>query len=98
MSLVFVSQKKDRLYIFLHVQPKSSKNQVVGIYNDRLKIKITSPPVDGAANKAVQVFLSKLLSISKREIIIEAGQASRQKTVSIPFSEGSVECLQKLVK
>ena len=41
------------------IQPRSSKNEVTGIYNNALKIRLTSPPVDGAANKAcIRFFLN----------------------------------------
>ena len=65
------------------IQPRSSKNEVIGIYNNALKIRLTSPPVDGAANKACIRFFSKLLEISPSEIRIVQGVSSRNKTIEI---------------
>ena len=65
------------------IQPRSSKNEVIGIYNNALKIRLTSPPVDGVANKACIRFFSKLLEISPSEIRIVQGVSSRNKTIEI---------------
>ena len=65
------------------IQPRSSKNEVTGIYNNALKIRLTSPPVDGAANKACIRFFSKLLGVSPSEITIVQGFSSRNKTIEV---------------
>jgi len=65
----------------LKVQPRSSCNQIVGLYGTALKIKLTSPPVDGAANKTCQDFLSKKFGIAKTSIKIVSGESSRHKIV-----------------
>ncbi len=67
--------------ISLHVQPRSSRNQIVGIQGDDLKVKLTSPPVDGAANKCCCEFLAKLFSLPKRDVVIVSGDKSRHKRV-----------------
>lgn len=65
------------------VQPRSSRTEVVGMHGDRLKIKLKSPPVDGAANAELVRFLSELLGVGRRSISIDAGASGRQKTVRI---------------
>ena len=65
------------------IQPRSSKNEVTGIYNNALKIRLTSPPVNGAANKACIRFFSKLLGVSPSEITIAQGFSSRNKTIEV---------------
>ena len=67
----------------LHIQPGASKNEISGIHGDRLKIKLLSPPVEGAANKALIDFLAFLLNIKKKEVVITQGMRSREKTVKI---------------
>lgn len=71
----------------IHVQPKASKNAVAGLYDDALKIRLTAPPVDGAANKMCIAFLSKITGISKSAISIVAGQTSRNKQIGIQCGE-----------
>ncbi|MFL2947883.1 MAG: DUF167 domain-containing protein [Nitrospinales bacterium] len=65
------------------IQPRSSKNEVTGIYNNALKIRLTAPLVDGAANKACIHFFSKLLGVSPSEITIVQGFSSRNKTIEV---------------
>jgi len=63
------------------VQPKSSKNIIVGLHGDALKIKLTAPPIENAANAMCVKFLAKALSVSKSSINIIAGHTSRNKQV-----------------
>lgn len=65
----------------IQVQPRSSRNQLVGFQGDALKIKLTSPPVDGAANKACCAFLAKVFGVAKGDVELVAGDKSRQKRI-----------------
>jgi len=67
----------------VYLQPKSSKNEVVGSYRDGIKVKITAPPIDGKANEALIRFLAKELGVSPSCIKITRGQHSREKTLKI---------------
>ena len=63
--------------------PRSSRNQIMGSENDVFKVKVTSPPVDGMANKALIELLAKTLRIPKGSIEIISGKGSRLKRVRI---------------
>jgi len=65
------------------IQPRSSKNEVTGIYKDALKIRLTSPPVGGKANKACLQFFAKWLGISPSKISIAQGISSKNKTIKV---------------
>ncbi len=67
--------------IDVRIIPKSSKNEIIG--GDIIKIKVTSPPVDGKANKAVVDLLAKQLKVSKKDIQIISGEKSRNKKIRI---------------
>jgi uncharacterized protein (TIGR00251 family) len=67
--------------VALHVQPRSSRNQIVGLQGDLLKVKLTSPPVDGAANKCCCDFMAKTFGLAKRDVRILGGDKARQKRV-----------------
>lgn len=67
--------------LILQVLPRSSRNEIVGVHGDHLKIKLTSPPVDGAANKCCRGFLAKLLGVAKSDVVIVSGETSRKKRV-----------------
>lgn len=71
-----------RLRIFL--QPKASKDQIVGLHDNELKITITAPPVDGQANAHLLKFLSKTFKVPKSTILIEKGELNRHKQIFIP--------------
>lgn len=66
---------------------------VSGLYGDALKIKLTAPPVDGAANKMCIQFFAKLFGVSKSSIEIIAGQSSRSKVLKVDFPKN--DSLQK---
>ena len=65
----------------VYVQPRSSKNTIVGLHGDSLKIKVAAPPVDGAANKSCLKFLAKCLSVAPSALEIVSGHQGRMKTL-----------------
>ncbi|MBW2434650.1 MAG: YggU family protein [Deltaproteobacteria bacterium] len=65
----------------VYVQPRSSKNMIVGLHRDSLKVKVTAPPVDGAANRACIRLLAKCLSVPASSLDIITGHHSRTKTI-----------------
>jgi hypothetical protein len=71
------------LLLAVHVQPRSSKTEIMGIYAERLKIKITAPPVDGKANKELIKLFAKLFSVPKSHISLLNGETSREKRFKI---------------
>ena len=71
------------LFLYLHIQPKSSKTRVTGLYDGRLKIAVASPPVDGKANKEVLAFLAGLLGVKKNTLSLRSGAHSRRKVIAI---------------
>ena len=79
--MIEVTKGGVRLHLF--IQPKSSKNEVVGLHNGLLKIKITAPPIDGKANEGLIAFLSDYFDIPKRDIVLVRGETGRTKTVEL---------------
>jgi uncharacterized protein (TIGR00251 family) len=67
----------------VYLQPKASKNEVVGPYRDGIKIKVTAPPIEGKANEALIRLLGKELGISPSSIEIIKGHHSREKTLKV---------------
>lgn len=70
-----------RLHLF--IQPKSSKNEIVGPHNGELKIKITAPPIDGQANEGLIEFLSEYFDVAKRNVLLIKGETGRHKVVDV---------------
>ena len=71
------------LLLRLHVQPRAAVNELAGLQGDALKLRLTTPPVDGKANKAVIAYLAKFFHLPKSALSIKSGQQSRSKTVAI---------------
>ncbi len=67
----------------VYLQPKSSRNEIIGPFRDGIKIKVTAPPVEGKANETFIRFLAKELGISMSSIEILKGHRSREKIVRI---------------
>ncbi len=65
------------------VQPRASRNAIVGWQGDELKIALTAPPVDGAANAALITFAAEALNLKKRQITLHSGETSRHKVLAI---------------
>ncbi|MFC1770728.1 DUF167 domain-containing protein [Candidatus Margulisiibacteriota bacterium] len=77
-------RKNPNCSINLKLIPKSSENKIIGFLKDgSLKIKLTAPPVDNAANKALIAFLAKQFKLKKHDIQIKSGHTSRKKCIIV---------------
>ena len=85
------------ILVKVRIVPGSSKNKIVGVYNNALKIAITSPPVDGKANKKCIAYLAKYFDIAKSKSEIISGQTSKNKLIKI-YDISQEEFLDKMEK
>lgn len=69
------------LLLALHVQPGAARTELAGQHGTALKLRLTSPPVDGKANKAAVAFIATLLRLPKSAVVIRNGLTSRAKTL-----------------
>lgn len=69
--------------IRVHLQPRASKTDIVGVHGEALKIRIAVPPVDGQANAELSRFLAGRLDIPQHRVKVISGRNSRQKRVLI---------------
>jgi hypothetical protein len=79
--------------IKVYLQPKSSKNELVGPYRDGIKVKVTAPPIEGKANESLIRFVAKEIGIPPSSIEIIKGHHAREKILKI---SGDVD--QELLK
>lgn len=86
----FIQNAKNGIILKIYLQPCSSLDQVCGLFGDRLKIKISSPPVDGRANEQIIEFLSTFFEIKKHQLEIMRGLQSRKKDILIIASEEQI--------
>ena len=80
----------NNLLVNVLVQPRSREDRIIGIHGDALKIKITSPPVDGKANQYLCEFLARLCGISKSAVKLESGDTSRKKRIRIQLPSNDI--------
>jgi uncharacterized protein (TIGR00251 family) len=71
------------LLLQVYVQPKASRDAIIGLHGEELKIAITAPPIDGKANQHLSKFLAKQCKVAKSQISILRGELGRHKTISI---------------
>jgi uncharacterized protein (TIGR00251 family) len=77
----------------LHVQPGARRTEAAGLHGERLKIRLAARAVDGAANAALVAYLAERLGAARRDVVIEAGESSRQKRVSVAGASRPPETL-----
>lgn len=73
----------DALTLSMRVQPKSSRNDLAGIGDDLLKVRITAPPVDGQANTHLIRLLAKWFGVSRSKVTLVRGDTGRMKQIRI---------------
>jgi len=69
--------------LFIYVQPNAGRTEFAGMHGDALKVRVASPPVDGAANEALCLFLSEACGVPKSAVIVQSGSRGRRKRVLI---------------
>ncbi len=79
----YLKAHEDHLTLSVYVQPNASKSKIVGEHDQKLKIALQAPPVDGAANDELVKFLTSLFDCSKKQIQLLQGEKNRSKVVSI---------------
>lgn len=79
MTLPCLRDTGSGVELFLYIQPRASRNRVAGLQGEELKVALTAPPVDGAANKACCQFIARLCDTPRSRVSLVAGQSSRHK-------------------
>jgi len=71
------------LLLAVHIQPRARQDEIVGTHGDRLKIRITAPPVDGKANSHLIRFLAETCGVAASAVEVIAGASGRDKRLRI---------------
>jgi uncharacterized protein (TIGR00251 family) len=79
----------------LRVVPRAGRDEVAGLHGDTLRIRVSAPAVEGAANRSVVAFLARILDVRRQQITIQSGTRSRRKRVHIA-GIGKTAALQRL--
>lgn len=83
LELLDLKDLPDGMTVKVKVQPRAAKNEICGIMEDALRLRLTSPPVDGEANAACAAFLAHFVGVAKSKVTILHGLTSRSKTIKI---------------
>jgi uncharacterized protein len=78
-----ISPTPTGIQLRLRVQPRASRSELAGIHGDAFRVRVSAPPVDGAANEAVIRLLADLLSVPGSTVQVVAGMTSRSKVVRV---------------
>jgi uncharacterized protein (TIGR00251 family) len=79
--------------IAVHVQPGAKRAAVAGVHGERLKIRISAPPIEGRANAAVVAFIAEQLGVPRAHVSVARGGRSRDKLIAVATPECDPEAL-----
>jgi len=83
VSVLEIHEREGAVVFAVRVQPRASKNEVAGVMEGALKIRLQAPAVEGRANEGLREFLAELLKRPKSTVRILSGERSRVKRVEI---------------
>ncbi len=86
--MLTIKKRDGGLTFNVYVQPRASQIAMAGCHDNALKIKLTAPPVGGAANKQCIQTLAKALDLPKSAVTITGGQTARRKQISVKPIQG----------
>ncbi|GAB7140961.1 DUF167 domain-containing protein [Deferribacterales bacterium RsTz2092] len=88
----------DKIKFSLYIQPGAKNTELAGKHGGLMKLRISAPPVEGAANKAVVEFVAGFLELPKSAVHIVSGEKSRTKTIELTTNNEKVkDKLSKLI-
>lgn len=79
----FCKDQSNGVTLTLTIQANAHKSEIIGLYNNTLKIKIKAPPVDGKANSEIVSFLSEVFRVPQKNIDILKGDKNKNKIVFV---------------
>ena len=89
MTELRIREVEDGITLEVRVAPRASRNRIVGAQDGALKVTLTAPPVDGAANEALKKLLAKAIGVSKSDVEIVRGDRSRIKVLRVRGVRGA---------
>jgi uncharacterized protein len=81
--LISLQESAGAVTFAVKIHPRARKNAITGEFGNALKLSLTSPPVDGRANRACIEFFAKLLMVPRSSVTIASGQTSREKLIRV---------------
>jgi uncharacterized protein (TIGR00251 family) len=79
----YFREEPDGVTLFVKAQPRANTNEVVGVHGPELRVKVTAPPVDSAANEALVRFLAEELGLPRNQLQLVRGATARHKAIKV---------------
>ncbi len=89
----FYRWEGDALTLNVRVQPRASRDEIVGPLGDSLKVRITTPPVDGKANTHLIKYLAKTFGVPRTRVTLLGGERGRDKRLRIDAPSRLPACI-----
>lgn len=83
MNALPITEREGAVTFLVRVTPRAKRNEIVGAADGALKVKLTAPPVEGAANEALVKFLAERLGVRASQVDIISGHTARAKVVRV---------------
>lgn len=93
MSAAWYTQTNHIITLKTYVQPGAKHNEITGLHNDALKIRLTAPAIEGRANTALLKYIAELFDVSSANTTLKRGDTSRYKVIEIHNSRVNPEDL-----
>ncbi|RJQ25941.1 MAG: YggU family protein [Peptococcaceae bacterium] len=78
-----IREDKEGSVFKVRVQPRASRNELAGVFEGALRVRLTAPPVEGAANEACRTFLAERLGVPRSRVEVISGHTGRNKLVRV---------------
>lgn len=83
MSATWYIRANDLITLKIYLQPGAKQNEITGLHNNALKIRLTSPAIEGRANVALLKYIAELFDVPRANIKLKRGDTSRYKTIEV---------------
>jgi len=91
ISMQFLEKLESDIWLLrVTVKPGADKDEILGVHAGRIKVSIKAPPVDGKANKALCLFISRTLGVRKKQVWIQRGLQSKNKDLFVSGVPGTI--------
>lgn len=96
--MITFQETEDAVILRIRVIPRASCSALAGTQDDALKLRITSPPVDGKANEECIRVIAEFFGVKRRQVTIISGHLSRTKTIAIKGTSTAeiAACMEKM--
>ena len=82
-----IEQSGDDVLIWIKAVPGASRDEIVGVIGNKLKVRISAAPEAGKANKAICKLIAQALNVKSKQVSIESGQTNPEKIVRISYAD-----------